>query len=153
LPVRIAYAGALDFDALLAHRRPRAIPGVESVDGGVYRRTISTCGDPGVIELSDLNDGKHLRVVAHLPTLRALIDDVERCRRLFGLDRPPAEATPLAGDPILGTAVRARPGLRVPGAWDPFETSVRVMLGQQVSVAAATTLAGRLVQALGTPVP
>jgi AraC family transcriptional regulator of adaptative response / DNA-3-methyladenine glycosylase II len=153
MPLRIAYAGPLAFDDLLAHRSPRAIPGVESVEGRVYRRTISACGNPGVIEVSNLDDGKHLLIVAHLPTFQALIDDVARCRRLFGLDRPSAEATPLAGDPVLRAAVRARPGLRVPGAWDPFETSIRVMLGQQVSVAAATTLAGRLVRAFGTSVP
>ncbi len=153
LPLRIAYAGALCFGDLLAHRAPRAIPGVECVEPGVYRRTISTCGDPGVIEVSDTGDGKHLLVTAHLPTLQALIDDVARCRRIFGLDRAPAENTPLATDPLLGPIVARRPGLRVPGAWDPFETSVRVLLGQQVSVAGATTLAGRLVDSLGTSVP
>ena len=81
-----------------------------------------------------------------------MIDDVARCRRLFGLDRPAAEETALAGDPLLAGLIRARPGLRVPGAWDPFETSVRVLLGQQVSVAGASTLAGRLVEAFGTRV-
>lgn len=152
LPLRIPYGGALRFDDLLAHRRPRAIPGVESVADGVYRRTISACGDPGVIEVSDNGDGRHLLVVAHLPTLQAMIDDVARCRRMFGLDRAPAEDTPLARDPLLGSLVRRRPGLRVPGPWDPFETAVRIILGQQVSVAGATTLAGRLVRAFGAPV-
>src|SRR2546428_10225370 len=87
------------------------------------------------------------------PTVRALIDDVARCRRMFGLDRPPAGQTPLMDDPLLSVLVRGRPGLRVPGAWDPFETSVRILLGQQVSVAGASTLAGRLVAAFGRPVP
>ncbi|MBF6599162.1 MAG: DNA-3-methyladenine glycosylase 2 family protein [Dehalococcoidia bacterium] len=153
LTLRLAYAGAFDFAALLRHRAPRAIPGVEVVAGGVYRRTISACGNPGVIEVSDAADGAHLLVIAHLPTLEALIDDVARCRRVFGLDRPAAAQTPLAEDRRLRPLLRAQPGLRVPGAWDPFETSVRVLLGQQVSVAAATSLAGRLVAALGVPVP
>jgi AraC family transcriptional regulator of adaptative response / DNA-3-methyladenine glycosylase II len=151
--LRIPHHGPLAFADVLAYLRPRAIPGVEVIDDGVYRRTITACGEPGVIEVSPADDGRHLVVVAHLPTLGALIDDVARCRRLFGLDRPAAADTPLARDPILGDAVRARPGLRVPGAWDPFETAVRVMLGQQVSVAGATTLAGRLVQELGSAVP
>ncbi len=151
--MRVAYAGPLAFNDMLAYLRPRAIPGVESVEDGVYRRTITSCGDPGVIEVSDAGDGQHLLVAAHLPTLKSLIDDLARVRRLFGLDRPSAAVTPLANDPILGPIVNAHPGLRVPGAWDPFEMSVRIMLGQQVSVAGATTLAGRLVATFGTPVP
>jgi AraC family transcriptional regulator of adaptative response / DNA-3-methyladenine glycosylase II len=153
LPLRIAYAGASGFRDLLTHRTPRAIPGVEVVDGAVYRRTITSCGNPGVLEISDTGDGKHLMLVVHLPSLGSLIDDVSRVRNVFGLDRPPAGATPLARDPLLRAIVRKRRGLRIPGAWDPFETSLRIMLGQQVSVAAATTLAGRLVQAFATPVP
>ena len=150
--LRVPYAGALAFDDLLDYLRPRALPGVEVVDGSAYRRTITVCGEAGAIEVSQAVDGQHLLVVAHLPTIGALIDDVARCRRLFGLDRPAAEETALAGDPLLAGLIRARPGLRVPGAWDPFETSVRVLLGQQVSVAGASTLAGRLVEAFGTPV-
>lgn len=153
LPLRVAFAGSLGFEEQLAHRKPRAIPGVERVDGGVYRRTVSSCGHPGVIEVSDAGDGKHLLVVTHLPTMLMLIDDVARCRRVFGLDRQPAEETPLARDPLLRGLIQKRPGLRVPGAWDPFETSVRIMLGQQVSVAAATTLAGRLALEFGAAVP
>ncbi len=152
LPLRVPYAGPLAFPALLSHRAPRAIPGVEAIADGVYRRTISTAGNPGVIEVSDAGDGAHLVVVAHLPALVSLLDEVERCRRLFGLDRTPAAATPLARDRLLRPLVRRYAGLRTPGAWDPFETSVRIMLGQQVSVAGATTLAGRLVAAFGEPV-
>ena len=151
--LRVPYAGALAFEDLLAYFRSRAIPGVEAVDQHTYRRTITVCGEPGVIEVAQAADGRHLLVVAHLPTLGALIDDIARCRRLFGLDRLAAEDTPLARDPLLAPLIAARPGLRVPGAWDPFESAVRVLLGQQISVAGATTLAGRLVEALGAPVP
>jgi AraC family transcriptional regulator of adaptative response / DNA-3-methyladenine glycosylase II len=153
LPLHVAYAGDLAFAGALAHRLPRATPGVEMVDAGVYRRTVSSCGHPGVIEVSDAGDRRHLRVVAHLPTLLMLIDDVARVRRVFGLDRPAANDTHLVRDPLLRPLVRRRPGLRVPGAWDPFETSVRIILGQQVSVAAATTLAGRLTREFGEAVP
>ena len=152
LPLRVAYTGAYDFTSMLAHRAPRAIPGVEHVDGTTYRRTVTSCGNPGVIEISDAGDGAHLLVVTHMPTLLVLIDDIERSRRMFGLDRPDAAATALASDDVVGPLVAVRPGLRVPGAWDPFETALRILLGQQVSVAAATTLAGRLARSLGTPV-
>lgn len=152
LPLHVPFEGPLAFADALRHKAARAIPGVERVDGGVYRRTVSSCGNPGVIEVSEAGDGRHLRVVTHIPTLLLLIDDVARVRRVFGLDRPCAAGSPLADDPLLAPLVRRRPGLRVPGAWDPFETSVRVILGQQVSVAAATTLAGRLAQEFGTPV-
>ncbi|MCK9496125.1 MAG: helix-turn-helix domain-containing protein [Dehalococcoidia bacterium] len=155
LRLRVPFEGHLAFEELLAYLRPRAIPGVEVVEGGTYRRTTSTHGEPGAIEVSrpsDTHDERHLQVVAHLPAWTTLIDDVARVRRLFGLDTPPAEATPLAEDPLLAPSIEARPGLRVPGAWDPFETAVRVYLGQQISVSRATNLAGRLVEAFGQPV-
>ncbi|TMD68930.1 MAG: DNA-3-methyladenine glycosylase 2 family protein [Chloroflexi bacterium] len=83
-----------------------------------------------------------------------MLEIVGRIRRMFDLDADPLQiAAALAGDPLLGPSVRARPGLRVPGAWDPFETCVRAILGQQVSVRAATTFAGRLVEAFGVPSP
>ncbi len=151
LRLRVPFEGPLAFDDLLAYLAPRAIPGVEVVDGATYRRTTSTHGDPGVIEVRRA-DAQHLEVVAHLPALTTLIDDVTRVRRLFGLDAPTAAGTGLARDPLLRAAVRRRPGLRVPGAWDPFETAVRVLLGQQVTVGGATTLTGRLVAAFGRPV-
>ncbi len=150
--LRVPYEGALPFADLLAYLAPRAIPGVEAIEGGVYRRTTTTHGEPGVVEVADAGDGRHLLVVAHLPALSTLIDDVARIRRLFGLDRPAAEATPLAADPLLAPVVAQAPGFRVPGAWDPFESAIRILLGQQVTVAGATTLSGRLVEEFGTPV-
>lgn len=150
--LRVPYEGSLAFADLVAYLAPRAIPGVEMIEDGTYRRTTSTHGEPGVIEVTDAGDGRHLLVVAHLPALSTLIDDVVRIRRLFGLDRPSPETTPLAEDPLLGSVVSGMPGLRVPGAWDPFESSVRIFLGQQVTVSGATTLSGRLVAEFGDPV-
>lgn len=150
--LRVPYDGALAFEAMLAYMAPRAIPGVEVVEGGTYRRTTSTHGEPGVIEVTQAEDGRHLLVVAHLPSWRTLIDDVARIRRLFGLDSPAAESTALAEDAGLAALIEARPGMRVPKSWDPFETAVRILLGQQVTVSGATTLAGRLVEAFGQPV-
>ncbi|MDQ3106958.1 MAG: 3-methyladenine DNA glycosylase 2, partial [Actinomycetota bacterium] len=83
-----------------------------------------------------------------------LIHVAERARRIFGLDTELGAATAaLGGDAVVGPLLAAQPGLRVAGTWDGFETGVRAILGQQVSVAGATTLAGRLVARLGTTVP
>jgi AraC family transcriptional regulator, regulatory protein of adaptative response / DNA-3-methyladenine glycosylase II len=156
LRLRLPFRGPLDVDAMLRYFAARAIPGVESVDlaSGVYRRTIVVDGDPGVLEVAAGEQPDHLLLVAHLPHWEGLIHVVDRCRRLFGLDLDVEEATAaLWADPVVGPLVAARPGLRVPGTWDGFETGVRAVLGQQVSVAGATTLAGRLVERLGEPVP
>jgi len=153
LALRLPYNGPLDWDAMLAYLDRRAIPGVESVSDGVYRRTVVIEGDPGVIELLRGGDD-HLVLRAHLPHWEGLIHLVERARRIAALDAPTSEANAaLEGDPLLGPLVAARPGLRTPGAWDPFEVGVRIILGQQVSVVGASTTSGRFAAALGTPVP
>ncbi len=153
LPLRLSYQGPLDWDALVAYLTARAIPGVECVSGAVYRRTIVVDGDPGVLEL--LPGGEdHLVLRAHLPHWQELIHVVERARPIANLDFDMDEATRhLARDPVIGRLLRARPGLRPPGTWDPFETGVRAIVGQQITVARANTISGRLVDRLGTPVP
>jgi AraC family transcriptional regulator of adaptative response / DNA-3-methyladenine glycosylase II len=153
LLLRLPFDGQLDWDAMLSYFAARAIPGVEAVGGGCYRRTVVVDGDPGVLELT-LAAGDHLLLRAHLPHWEGLIHVVERARRIFSLDAAVGEATAhLAVDPIIGPLVAASPGRRVPGTWDPFETGVRAIIGQQVSVAGATTIIGRLVTRLGRPVP
>ena len=153
LPLRLPFQGSLDWDALISYLRARAIRGVEHVSGETYRRTIVVAGHPGVLELAPGGDD-HLALVAHLPHWEGLVHLVARARRIanldFDLDEPGAQ---LFGDPIIGPLLRARPGLRAPGAWDPFEVGVRAILGQQVSVAAANTIARRLVERFGDPVP
>jgi AraC family transcriptional regulator, regulatory protein of adaptative response / DNA-3-methyladenine glycosylase II len=152
LLLRLPFRGALDWQALLDYFAARAIPGVEHVSGDVYRRTIVVNGDPGVLELFPGGDD-HLLLRAHLPRWRELIHIVQRARRIASLDLDlDAAAIRLGDDPIVGPLVRARPGIRIPGTWDAFETGVRAIIGQQVSVAAANTIAGRLVARLGTPV-
>jgi AraC family transcriptional regulator of adaptative response / DNA-3-methyladenine glycosylase II len=153
LALRLPFDGALDWDALLGYFAARAIPGVEHVDGGSYRRTVVVDGDPGVLELA-AGGPDHLVLRAHLPHWEGLIHLVERTRRLAGLDADvDAARRHLAADPVIGPLVAARRGLRVPGAWDPFEIGVRAIVGQQVTVAGASTLIGRLVARLGAPVP
>jgi AraC family transcriptional regulator, regulatory protein of adaptative response / DNA-3-methyladenine glycosylase II len=153
LPIRLGYRGPLAWDALADYFAARAIPGVEHVSGGVYRRTIVVDGHPGVLELSHGGDD-HLLLVVHLPRWDELTHLVARARRIANLDLDLDDAAGhLSRDPTLGALLRARPGLRTPGTWDPFETGVRAIVGQQVSVAAASTLTGRIAARVGTPVP
>jgi AraC family transcriptional regulator of adaptative response / DNA-3-methyladenine glycosylase II len=153
LALRLAFRPPLDWDAMLGYFAARAIAGVEHVSGGVYRRTVAVDGDVGVLELSP-GGPDHLVLRAHLPHWEGLIHLAQRARRIFNLDADVEAATGyLSPDPILGPLLRCRPGLRAPGAWDPFETGVRAIVGQQVSVAGASTLTARIVARHGTPVP
>ena len=152
LPLRLTYHGPLDWTTLVEYLGARAIPGVEQVSGDTYRRTIVVDGDPGVIELRP-GGREEIVLVVHLPHWEELIHVVERARRICGLNLDLAEAERHLGrDDVIGPIVRAHSGVRVPGTWDPFETGVRAIIGQQISIAAANTIAGRLVARLGTPV-
>jgi AraC family transcriptional regulator of adaptative response / DNA-3-methyladenine glycosylase II len=154
LSLRLPFHGPLDWPTMLAYFAARAIPGVEDVRGDSYRRTILIDGDPGALELLPGADDDHLVLRAHLPHWDGLIHVVERVRRIgsldLDLDEPNAR---LADEAILGPLLRARPGLRPPGTWDAFEAGVRAIIGQQVTIAAANSMTGRLVARLGTPVP
>lgn len=150
LTLRLPFTPPLDWPALLEWFGGRAVGGVEVVDGETYRRTILVGGEPGVIEVTP-GGPDHLLLRAHLPYWEGLIHVVQQVRRMFGLDQ--AASDRFGADPVLASVASARPGLRVPGSWDGFEVGVRAILGQQVTVTAARTLAGRLVRELGTPVP
>jgi len=142
-----------DYDALLHFLAKRAIAGVEYIHGDVYRRTFVLDGQPGWLELQP--SGSHalkLRLDFVGPT--RLLHVVARVRRMFDLDADPLAINfSLKRDPLLARLVKARPGLRVAGAWDGFELGVRAILGQQVSVAGASTLAARLAAKFGHPLP
>ncbi|HKA84377.1 MAG TPA: AlkA N-terminal domain-containing protein [Acidimicrobiales bacterium] len=140
LPVR----PPLEWDAMLAYLALRAIPGVEAVAGATYARTVVVDGVPGVVDVTRAGDDR-LAVRARLASDRPP-DVAPRVRRIFGLDADPdAAGAVLGGDPLIGPLLAARPGLRVPGTWDGFEIGVRAIVGQQVTVPGASTLAGRLV--------
>ncbi len=148
----LAYRPPLDWEALLAFLAVRAVPGVACVRDGVYRRTIACGEDRGFLTVRHAPGRPELWLDLPLPLSRCLMPVVTRVRRLFDLGADPAAiAGCLAQDPLLAPLVRTRPGLRVPGAWDGFETAVRAILGQQVSVKGATTLAGRLAARYGEP--
>ena len=148
LRFRLRYRPPFDWDALLAFLGPRAIPGVECVSDGSYRRSIAPGGIPGTIEVSHGNS--ELVLEMDHPRPETLLAIVSRVRRLFDLDADPlAISASLGMDPLLQPLVGSHPGLRVPGAWDPFELAIRAILGQQVSVRGASTLTGRLVVQFG----
>ena len=151
--LELRYRPPFDWDALIGFISARATRGVESVDDDVYRRTIVTRNGPGWLEVRPSGKGA-LELAVHSPDSTELLAVNSRVRRMFDLDADPqAIATHLRRDPLLRPLLKARPGLRVPGAWDGFELAVRAILGQQVSVAGASTLAARLVEESGEPVP
>ena len=149
---RLAYRPPYDWEALLAFLRARAIPGVETADASSYRRTIELGGLAGRIVVRPAPEGPALEVEVQFGDPRRLLAIVERVRRVFDLGADPAViASHLGGDRLLGPLLARHPGLRAPGAWDPFELAVRAILGQQISVAAASTMAGRLAARFGAP--
>ncbi len=151
LTMRVAYVPPYDWDTMLAFFAARAIPGVESVQDGCYARTVALDGAQGTIEVRP-SAGDWASVTVAFPKLRALPALLAGVRRMFDLGADPcAIAAHLGRDALLAAHVRARPGMRVPGAWDGFELAVRGVLGQQITVRAATLLAGRLVARHGTP--
>ncbi|MBI1798133.1 MAG: DNA-3-methyladenine glycosylase 2 family protein [Candidatus Eisenbacteria bacterium] len=139
-----------DGRAVLDFLGPRAVPGLEHVERGVYRRGIEIDGARGTVTVRPVLDG--LEVAVKLPAPRDLIRVVSRVHRVFDFDADSsAILSHLRRDPALRRALEGRRDLRVPGAWDPFELAVRAILGQQISVRGAATIAGRLVQRLGAP--
>ena len=153
LVLRLPYRTPLAWDELLAFLAPRAIPGVERVASGTYARLARVAGRTALVEVRRADDDRHLLFSASGVAGADLYPLVTRVRRLLDLDADPFRIDAhLARDRRLASSVRRHPGMRVPGAWDGFELAVRAVLGQQVSVAGATTLAGRLVARFGTPV-
>ncbi|HTH52464.1 MAG TPA: AlkA N-terminal domain-containing protein [Edaphobacter sp.] len=152
--LRVRYRPPYDWDAMLWFLEARAIPGVEVVEDGVYRRTVEIDGEIGTIEIQHLPQRQSLGVTIYFPTVQALPAIVNRVRRLFdlGADIETIDEH-LSRDERLAALIAQRPGLRAPGGWDGFELAVRAVLGQQVSVAAARKLAGQLVALHGRTLP
>ena len=152
--LRLPYTPPYDWAAILRFLASRAIPGVETTSPTHYRRTISVGGAVGSLSVS-MDEKRHrLLATITLSRIRALAGVVARIRRLFDLDAHTlAIEQHLKADPVLRSTVAAQPGLRVPGAWDTFELGVRAILGQQVSVAGARTLAARLTEKFGQRLP
>ncbi len=159
ISLRLAYRPPFHFESLLRYLAPRAIAGVEEVSDGVYRRTLrfGECGAalaaasdaPAWLEVRQARDDA-LLVTLHGCAPGQILPVVRSVRGLFDLDADPREiARSLGADPILAPLLDRFPGIRAPGAVDPFETAVRVVLGQQVTVRGASTLTQRLVELAG----
>jgi AraC family transcriptional regulator of adaptative response / DNA-3-methyladenine glycosylase II len=160
LPCRRPFSPASVLDFLGA----RALPGVESLDGASYRRSLRLPHGHAIVTLAAPDLGSDVRAVTDGPAyvgadlvlsdLRDLTAAVARCRQLLDLDADPlAVCEALRGEALIGAVVARDPGRRVPGAADGFELAVRAVIGQQVSVSGARTVAGRLVDAAGEVLP
>ena len=150
IQLRLAYRRPADLSSLLEFLAVRAVPGVEEVEGRVYRRSLVLPHATGVVELTP--DDGYLGATLRLADHRDLAAAVARCRRLFDLDADSAGIDlALSADEVLAPLVARSPGRRLPGAADGTELAVRAVLGQQVSVAAARSIAGRLVMEYGKP--
>lgn len=148
LTVQLPYREPFDLQNMLDFFSMRAIPGVECVTRGRYLRSIVSEQSQGVVDLRD--GGDHVLLTVHGAGTRSLLPIIQRVRGIFDLDASPDDvASVLSRDRFLKPLLKKRPGIRVPGAWDGFELTVRAILGQQVSVAAATTFAGRLAKRYG----
>jgi len=152
--LRLRYRPPYDWESLLTFFRARAIRGVEVIEAGRYLRTVEAGGKLGSIEVTHLPERQSLAVRIRFPDVKSLPAIVARVRRLFDLGADIETIDDhLSGDPALAPLVAQRPGLRAPGGWDGFETAVRAVLGQQISVPAAGRLAAQLVTLHGRVVP
>ncbi|MDH5622289.1 MAG: helix-turn-helix domain-containing protein [Gammaproteobacteria bacterium] len=148
LTVQLPYRSPFSFVQLLRFFTARAIPGVEVVHEGRYLRSVRVDGVDSVIDLRD-GDG-HVLLTVHGAGTRSLLPIIQRVRGIFDLDASPVDVSRVLNlDPRLRHLLQMQPGVRVPGVWDGFELTVRAILGQQISVAAATTLSGRLATRYG----
>ena len=171
--LRLAYRPPYDWRQVRDFLATRALPGVERVDARGYARTVAAANQPAggrsaanepaggrngdgghaIVCVRALENERALELRVRGAAPAALFQLSAAARRTFDLAADPARiALALRGDPLLAPLVALRPGLRIPGAWDPFECAVRAVLGQQVSVAAGRTLAARLVACVGRPI-
>ncbi|HOZ05076.1 MAG TPA: AlkA N-terminal domain-containing protein [Arenimonas sp.] len=150
LSLRLAYRPPFDFSLMLAFLAKRAVPGIEHVTETSYERVLGPIDNSTWIRVTADPVKPELRLEISDTDPRMIHDIVQRTRRLFDLDADlQAVHQVLMNSDLLKTAIKRRPGLRVPGSWDGFELAVRAVLGQQISVAGATTLTRRLVEQYG----
>ena len=152
IALRLAYRPPFAWEHLLDFLARRAVAGMEAVSGSAYCRTVDIEGHRGWLKVEHLAVKNSLLVTLPATLTPVLMNVLARLRHLFDLDANPLViAEQLSSDPRLAPLIAANPGLRVPGAWDGFELAVRAVLGQQVSVRGASTLAARLAQTFGEP--
>lgn len=154
LQLRLSYRPPFEFATSLAFLRQRAIPGIEHIDANCYRRDLILAKGPAWFEVRQIAGAHALQVSARNITATDLADVVRRIRRMFDLDADPGSVeSVLRTDELFKVNDRYRPGLRIPCGYDGFEVAVRAILGQQISVAATTTFARRLIATFGEVQP
>jgi AraC family transcriptional regulator of adaptative response / DNA-3-methyladenine glycosylase II len=151
IQLRLPYREPFDPAGVFDHLAANAVPGLEELREGAFRRTLRLPHGPGLVALRP--GGGHVSLKVHLHDNRDLTTAIARCRRLLDLDADPEAVTAhLSEDPALTTVVNDRPGQRLPGTVDPHELAIRVVIGQQVSLGAAATHSRRLTEVHGTPI-
>lgn len=149
---RLHFRPPYHWEGMLGFLAARATPGVEVVEMGTYRRTISLNGSNGYFEVSPDDKHQALSVRIQFGDSCALFPIIERVRRMFDLNADwQVIARRLRTDPALVGPVKAEPGRRVAGCWNGFELATEAILGRQSSVKRAQTLAGRIAKAYGRP--
>lgn len=149
--LQVGYRAPYDFDSLIAFYKVRATPGIESVEDGVYCRQFSLDGQSGQFRVRHDSERRQIICQVEGGSPRSLMTILGRVRRMFDVDAIPEDINQvLSRDVGLRARVRKHPGLRLPGAFDEFETAVRAIVGQQVSVKGATTVMGVIAQQYGT---
>ncbi|MDJ0835771.1 MAG: AlkA N-terminal domain-containing protein [Acidobacteriota bacterium] len=146
----LSYRPPYDWPAMLGFLRTRAIPNVERVGNDFYERSFRLGNCKGRLHIQHLADKHAFALTVRLDRIEALLEIVARVRRILDLDaNVQAIQATQQSDPLLASLLERFPGTRLPGAWDPFEFAVRAVLGQQISVKAATTIAGRIAERIG----
>ena len=152
LTLGLSYRPPFDWQGILDFVNRRALPGIVSIQNNTYSRTLTLNGKQGWIHVHNTPNKRALQVQLSYSLMPVLPLLLKRIRSLFDLDaRPDAIKSRLEQYPELQETVKALPGLRIPGAIDGYEIAVRAILGQQITVKAATTLARRLVETFGVP--
>lgn len=154
ISLHLPYRPPYDWNAMLDYLRARAIDGMEIVEDGIYRRSLSYGGVQGTVAVAHVPERQTLLATIHFPSIRALPAIVTCIRHLFDVGADiDTITTHLAKDRTLAPLIASRPGLRAPGCWDGFELAVRAVLGQQITVTAARRLGGTLVLRYGESIP
>lgn len=149
---QLAYRPPYAWNALLSFLEPRCIPGVESVQGGTYRRAILLRDSPGVLEVAQRSWAHALRVRLRFHRPEHILQAVARVRSMFDVTAiPQLVQQDLGRDRLLAPLLHRQPGLRLPGVWDPFEIVVYAILGQWMAPSEAVALMGRLAEQCGQP--
>jgi AraC family transcriptional regulator, regulatory protein of adaptative response / DNA-3-methyladenine glycosylase II len=153
IALRLAFRPPYDWAYMRDSLSACVIPGVERVDSRGYARTVALHAGYGTVTVSDVESQNSLELRVRGISPADLLQISSRARRMFDLAADPdGIAAALGSDPLLGSLIRAHPGLRIPGSWDPFECAVHALLGQQVAAKTARALIGRVVERAGTPI-